>query len=148
MAAITEMNSDKLENGTRLPAVISNRWKLGSVDGLSNDEFNIIAEQYISLEYKFNAPHYNSFGFVIDEKHDLLLVIEESVNNDIASIVSKLMEGKHDISFQNLDGHNTVMKKTMFRGCTAIGYTYKMDYGKSETCKFPIKFKCESIIYS
>lgn len=147
MAVITEMSSGKLENGIMIP-MLTSQWRLSSVEGLSKDEVDLLSGQCVSLEYKFNAPHENSFGFEIDVLHDVLLVVEESIKGDIASIATKLMEGKHDISFHNLNADGTVVKTTTLRNCTAMDYTYTLHYGKSESCKFPIKFKCEAVIYS
>ena len=152
MALITGFGED--DNTSRMASIgvympmLKNKWRIGTVSILDEDETGVVTLQAISMKYKFNAPTPKAFGFMEKNLHDLKLVIEEPITGKVAPIVKKLMTAKFDITILSLDGDTTPLKTTTFKGCTGVSYDYDLDYAISETCKYPLNFKCEDIIYS
>ena len=139
-----ETNIALMTAGGIIMPMLTNRWRINSISILDEAETDIVTLQAISLKYKF-APSMFGFAFA---NHDLSLIIEEPIGGQLAPIVKKLMTEKFDLSYSNMDGDFTPLKTTTFKGCIGVSYEYKMDYADSSTCKYPLKFKCEDIIYS
>lgn len=145
---LEEDNIARMASTGILIPMLKNKWRIDKVSTLNENETDIFTLQAISLKYKFKAPSGSQFGLVIKERHHLFIELEECINGTIASIVDKLMCEPFDLSYVNLDGDISSLKTTTFKNCTGVGYDYDLNYANSETCKFPLKFTCEEIIYS
>ena len=151
MAKVTELGKD--DNSARMASIgimmpmLKNKWRIDKVSTLTPREVDVFTLQAISLKYKFKASS-SKFGFLINERHDLAITVEECIDGRIAPIVQKLMSAPFDLSYVNLDGDISTLKTTTFKDCTGLGYVYDLDYATSQSCSFPLKFTCEEIVYS